>query len=99
MVFFAIEGGGAQPILQRERVRVADTHTPLLGRVDQKQPAERPERLAAQRLLGLLVKNDDGLACVDQFGCRDQPGKSGSDNDRVGVIGHERASRDGEIIR
>src|SRR5262249_43060262 len=26
MIFFAIEGGGAHPILQRERVRVADAH-------------------------------------------------------------------------
>src|SRR5262249_24457497 len=96
MVFFAIEGGAAKPILQRERVRVADAHTALLEPVDQKQPTERPEGLSAQRLLRLLIENDDGLACVDQFGRRDQSGQSSSDNDCVGVIGHARlqASRD-----
>ena len=99
MVFFAVEGGGAHPILQGERVQVADAQAALLGRVDEKQSAQRPESLAAQRLLGLLIENDDFSAGVDQLGRRDQPGKSGSDNDRVGVIGHARASRDGEISR
>ena len=39
------------------------------------------------------------LPRVDQFGGGDQPGKAGADNDHVRIIGHARASRDGEIIR
>ena len=42
------------------------------GTVDQEQSAERPERLAAEALLALLVDHDDALAGVGDFGCRDQ---------------------------
>ena len=69
-------------------MRIADAHAPLLGRVDQKDPAERPECLAAQRLLGLLIENDDPLSGFDEFGSGDQSGEPGSDNDRIGVIRH-----------
>jgi hypothetical protein len=38
---------------------------PLLGRVDEENAAERPKRLTAQRLRGLLVEDDDLLARLD----------------------------------
>ena len=37
---------------QRELERVLDPHPPLLGRVDEEQPAERPERLPAEVVCG-----------------------------------------------
>ena len=40
----------AQPVGQRQLGRVVDPQPPLLGGVDQEQPAERPVRLAAERL-------------------------------------------------
>jgi hypothetical protein len=76
-------------------VRVANTHAPLLGRVDQENAAERPECLTAERLLGLLIDNDDFPAGIDQFGGGYQAGESGSNDDRVGVVTHARASSAG----
>ena len=62
-----------------------DAHPPLLGAVDEEQPAERPERLAAERALRLLLEQDHAPAGVGQLGRRDQPGEPGADHDRVGV--------------
>ena len=87
-ILVAVEAGRAHPVLQRQRMGVADAQPPLLGRIDQKNAAERPERLAAERLLGLLIEHDDLLAGVDQFGRGDQPGEAGADDDRVRVISH-----------
>ena len=67
---------------------IVDAHAPLFGRIDQKNPAERPERLAAKRLLRLLIENDDLLLRVDQFRRGDQPGKSGTDDNYVRVKSH-----------
>src|SRR5262245_11711500 len=55
-VLLAVEAGRAQPVLQGQIVAVADAHPPLLGRADEEQPAERPERLPAERLLRLLIE-------------------------------------------
>ena len=41
----------AQPVLPGQVERVLDAHPALLGRVDEEQPAERPERLPAEVLL------------------------------------------------
>ena len=60
----AIEPGGAHPVAEREIIRVFDPEPALLGRIDHEQPAERPERLAAQVLLGFLVDDDNALARV-----------------------------------
>ena len=84
----AVEGGGAQPVLERQVVRIADAHAPLLGRIDEEEPAERPERLTAERLLRLLVDEDDPLAGLGQLGGGDQPGKAGADNDHIRVVSH-----------
>jgi hypothetical protein len=58
----------------------------LLGRVDQENAAERPESLAAQRLLGLLIEDDDLPARVDQLGRGDEAGEPRPNDDRVGVV-------------
>ncbi len=58
----------------------------LLGRIHQKQSAERPERLSAQILLAFLIEKDDALARVGDFGCRDKPGKASAYDDDVGIV-------------
>ena len=74
VILGAIEARRAHPVLQRQVVRVADAQAPLLGAVDEHQPAERPERLAAQRLLALLVEQDHLAAGIDQLAGR-RPGR------------------------
>ncbi len=87
-ILLAVERGGAEPILERQRVRVANAHAALLGGIDQENSAERPERLAAERLLRLLIEHDDLASGVDQLGGGDEPGEARSYDDHVGVIGH-----------
>ena len=69
-------------------MRIADAHAPLFGRIDEEEAAERPERLAAERLLRLLVDNDGLLAGLGQFGRGDEPGKAGADNDHIRIVSH-----------
>ena len=69
-------------------MRIADAQAPLLGRIDEEQAAERPERLAAERLLRLLVDDDDLLARLGQFRRGDQPGQPGADDDHVRIVSH-----------
>ena len=85
MILGPVEAGRAEPVLQRQLVRVANSHPPLLGTVDEEQPAERPERLAAERALRLLVEQDDAPASRSQLGCRDEARESRADDDHVGV--------------
>ena len=75
----------AHPVLQRQRAAVADAHAPLLGAVDEEQAAERPEGLAAERILALLFEDDDLLAGVAELGRRDQPAQAAADDDDVCV--------------
>ena len=84
-VLRAIEARGALPVLPGQVIGVAHAHPALLGRVHQEDAAERPERLAAERRLGLLVDEHHALAGVDQLGGGDEPGEAGADDDRVGV--------------
>src|SRR5271169_2488052 len=74
-ILVAIECGGAHPIFKRQRVRVMNAHAPLLGRVDEKNPAERPEYLTAERLLGLLIEHDDLPAGFGKLRRSDEAGK------------------------
>ena len=48
LVLGPVEARRAEPVLQREVVGVLHAHAALLGAVDEHQPAERPERLAAE---------------------------------------------------
>jgi hypothetical protein len=83
VIFGAVEARRAHPVLEREVVGVADPEAALLGGIDEKEPAERPERLPAERLLGLLLEDRDPAPGIRQFGGRDQPGEPGADDDDV----------------
>lgn len=87
-IFRTVEGGGAKPVLERQIMRIADAHAPLLGRIDEEDAAKRPERLAAERLFRLLVDNYGLLAGLGQLGRRDEPGKAGADNDHIRIVSH-----------
>ena len=76
------------PVLQRKLAAVADAHAPLLGAIDEEQAAKRPEGLAAERVLALLLQDDHAFAGIGELGCRDQSGKASADDDRVRVFGH-----------
>src|ERR1700733_10553831 len=66
-ILVAIKPARAHPVLQREVKTVLDAEPALFGAVDQKQTAERPERLAAEALLAFLIDHDDTLAGVGDF--------------------------------
>jgi hypothetical protein len=87
-VLVAVEAGRSHPVLQRKIVTVPDAEPALLGGVHQEQAAERPERLAAQALLALLVDYDDMLAGIGDFGRGDEAGEAGADHDYVSLVGH-----------
>ena len=68
----------------------------LLGGVDEEEPAEGPERLAAEARLGLLLDEHDPAPGVGQLGGGDQPGQPGPDDDDVclepfGRLAHDAA--------
>ena len=48
VILVTIEACGGEPVLTGEVERVADSHTALLGGVDEEEPPERPECLSAQ---------------------------------------------------
>ena len=85
LVLGPVEARRAQPVLPRELARVADAHPPLLGAVDEEEPAERPEGLTTERALGLLVDEDDPAARVGELGRGHEAGQSAADDDRVRV--------------
>src|SRR5690606_3626220 len=78
--------GGAKPVLPGQIPRVPDPEATLLGRVDEEEAAERPERLAAQRLRWLLVDDDHPLPRVGELHGGDEPGQAGAHDDRVCVV-------------
>ena len=88
-VLGAVEAGAAQPVLERELGGVLDAGPALLGAVHEEQAAERPEGLAAERRLGLLVEQDHAPAGVGQLGRGDEAGQPTADDDHVRVEGHE----------
>ena len=57
VVLGPVEAGGAEPVLQRQLVAVADAQPALFGAVDEEQPAERPERLTTE-VVGVLLVDD-----------------------------------------
>src|SRR5262249_18547142 len=87
VIFGAIEPGRAHPVFERQIVGVANAQPALLGGVDQEQAAERPERLATQALLWLLVEDDRALAGVGDLGCGNQAGKACADDNDICVQG------------
>ena len=61
-VLVPVELGRTHPVLRRELEAVLDAHPALLRAVDEEEPAEAPEGLAAEGLLALLVDEHDPLA-------------------------------------
>ena len=88
VILGAVETGGAAPVLPGEVVAVPDAEPALLRRIDQEQPAERPERLAAEALPAFLLDHDDALAGVGEFRRRNQPGEPRADHDHVRLFRH-----------
>ena len=90
VVLGAVEPGRAEPVLPGQLQRVVHPQPPLLRRVDQEQPAERPPGLSAERRLGLLLEEDHPLAGVGQLGGGHETGETGPHDDDVGlrVLGH-----------
>ena len=86
LVLGTVEPRRAEPVLPRQLARVVDPHPALLGAVDEEQAPERPERLAAERRLGLLLEQDHPAPGVGQLGGCDQAGQAGPDHDRIGVV-------------
>src|SRR5437660_11764053 len=58
VILLAVAARTAVPILQGQRQGVVDAESPLLRRVDEEEPAERPERLPAEGGFRLLVEQD-----------------------------------------
>ena len=88
VIVVAVEAGRPHPVLQRQVVTVLDAEPALLGRINQEQSAERPEGLAAEALLALLLDHDDASAGVGNFGRRDQAREPAADHNDISLIGH-----------
>jgi hypothetical protein len=83
VVLGTVELRAAHPVLHRQVDGVPDAHASLLGTVHQEQPTERPERLATEALLGLLLEQHHPPARVGELCGGDEPGEPTSDDDRV----------------
>ena len=89
-VFLAVKAGRPHPVVERELLRVLHPQPTLFGSIDQEQAPKRPESLAAQALLRLLVDDDHPLAEVGQLGRGNQTGQAAPHDDHVGVIAQAR---------
>ncbi len=85
VILDAIELGAAHPVGQRQVEAVRDAHPSLLRGVDEEQPAQAPERLAAQRLLALLVDDDHAPAGVRDLRGGGEAGQTVTYDDDIGV--------------
>ena len=98
VVLRPVESRGAQPVLKRQLVAVADAESALFGAVDEEQPAERPERLPADVGGVLLVDDQDATAPLGQFAGGDKSGEPGSDHDDISIShGRQCSGRSGGI--
>ena len=80
----------AHPITKSKIVTVFDAHSALFWCVDHEQPAQAPERLTAQKMLGLLIDDDYLFAPVPQFCCGCQTGQAATDDNCIcTVIAHQ----------
>src|SRR4051794_21788099 len=84
LVLWPVEVRRIEPVLPGELTRILDPQSALLGAVDEEQATERPERLASERLLGLLLDEEDALARSSQLGRCDEARETGSDDDCIG---------------
>jgi len=96
-ILIAVEARRSHPVLQRQIVAVLDAEPALFGAIDQKQPAERPERLPAEALLALLIDHDDAFAGVGNFRRGNEAREAPADHDYVCIISHRVAPRRGSL--
>ena len=87
-ILVAIETRRPHPVLQSEVKTVLDAEPALFGAVDQKQSAERPERLAAEALFAFLVDHDDAFSGVGDFCCGDEAREAAADHNYVRIFSH-----------
>ena len=85
LVLGSIKLRAAQPVRPGELERVVDASPALLGRVDEEQPAQRPEGLPAERGLRLLVEQQHAFAGGDQLRRGDQASQATAHNDCFGL--------------
>ncbi len=85
VVLGPVEARGAEPVLQRQLVAVADAQPPLFGAVDEEQAAERPERLTADVVGVLLVDDQHAAPAFDQLTGGDQAGQPGTHHDHISI--------------
>ena len=85
VVLGPVESGGAEPVLQRQLMAVADAQPALFGAVDEEQAAERPERLTADVGGVLLVDDQDTTAPFGQFTGGDKTSEPRSDDDDISI--------------
>ncbi len=85
VVLGPVEARGAEPVLQRQLVAVADAQPPLFRAVDEEQATERPERLTTDVVGVLLVHDQHAAPAFDQFTGGDQTGQTGTHHDHISV--------------
>jgi hypothetical protein len=83
VVLGPVESRGAEPVLQRQFVAVADAQPPLLRAVDEEQATEGPERLTTDVVGVLLVHDQHAAPTIDQFTGGNQAGQTGTHHDHV----------------
>jgi hypothetical protein len=89
-VLLTVELGAAHPVGEGQVVAVVHPHPALLGGVDEEQPTQAPERLAAERLLGLLVDQHHRASGVRDLRRGGQAGEPVAHDDHIGVHGWRR---------
>jgi hypothetical protein len=76
----------AHSVLQRELVGVLDPHPAPTWAVEEEQPGEPPERLAAEVVAVLLLDIRTQAASLDQLMGGDETGQPSADHDRVWFV-------------
>lgn len=83
VVFGSVELGRAHPVAIGQFGAVADAHAALLGRVDHKETAERPERLPTKALRAFLVQQQNPAAAQHRLMGGDHAGQTRADHDHI----------------
>lgn len=78
--------GTRRPIAPGKIQRIPDSEPTLFGRANQKQPAERPVRLASQVRLVFLIKDEDPQTRLDRFTGGHEPGKASTNDQQVRML-------------
>jgi hypothetical protein len=86
-----VERGRTEPVLPGKRDAVTDAHPSLFGAVHKEETAERPEGLAAEALLTLLVEDDHLEPSSRRLRRRDKASEPRTDHQQIAI--HHRASR------